>query len=123
MGRAWFRNDLLPTKVILQSGAFVPYGTLEERVTAYEFVRMDPGTYEWKESMDGAVPNNSVVGGVTANGEDLYFGRVVHSGHYLPGKVHQSHGVLYVPYRGQELNFRTYEVLVHVKSDSGVLIS
>ncbi|XP_037037066.1 uncharacterized protein LOC119074858 [Bradysia coprophila] len=118
LGRAWFRNDLLPAKLILQLGAFVPYGTVEEKVAEFDFVRMDTGTYEWKESRDGEVPTNAVVGGVTTDGEDLFFGRVLHGGNYIPGKIHQSHGVLYVPYRGQELNFRIYEVLVHVKSDS-----
>ncbi len=75
---------------------------------------MDPGTYKWEESIDGTVPENSVVGGVTTFGEDLCFGRVLHSGNYLTGKIHRSYGILYAPYRGQELNFRRYEVLVHV---------
>lgn len=115
LGRAWHQNDLLPAKVIQQLGAFVPYGTKEERVDEFEFVRMDPGTYKWEEGNNGEVPINAIVGGCTINGETLYFGRIFHNGNYISGKIHPSHKVLYVPYRGQEINFRRYEVLVQNK--------
>lgn len=115
MGRAWFNNDLLPAKVILQLGAFVAFGTIEEQLDEFEFVRMDPGTYKWEAGNSGDVPANAVNGGCTNDGETLYFGRVMHNGNYIPGKIHPSHKVLYVPYRGLEINFRSYEVLVEIK--------
>lgn len=107
-------NDLLPAKVIVQLGTFVPYGTNELQVDEFEYVRMDPGTYQWEEDNSGQVPYNAVNAGCTSDGETLYFGRVIHNGNYIPGKVHPSHRVLYVPYRGLEINFRNYEVLVQV---------
>lgn len=91
------------------------YGTVEEQVDAFEFVRMDPGTYKWVEGNSGEVPADAVNGGCTESGDTLYFGRVLHNGNYVPGKIHPSHKVLYVPYRGSELNFRSYEVLVEIK--------
>lgn len=72
-------------------------------------------TYKWEENKNGEVPANAVIAGYevdTAN--NLYFGRVLHHGRYIPGKVQPSHG-LYVPFRGGELSFRLYEILVHVK--------
>lgn len=91
----------------------MPYGGEETQINEFEFVRMDPGTYEWEPAMNGEVPDNAVIAGCTSMEERLYFGRILHHGIYIPGKVHPSHGVLYVPFRGEEINFRTYEVLVH----------
>lgn len=67
--------------------------------------------------MNGKIPSNSVIAGCTARGETLYFGRIMHNGNYIPGKVHPSHKVLYVPYRDQEINFSSYDVLVHTDSE------
>ncbi|XP_037031459.1 uncharacterized protein LOC119070981 [Bradysia coprophila] len=117
LGRAWSHGDLLPAKIVCrqQCEAFVSYGGHEVQVTEFDFVRMDPGTYRWEQGMDGEVPENAVIAGCTVEYENLYFGRTMHHGYRIPGKVHQSHGVLYVPFRGQELNYRSYEVLVHVR--------
>ncbi|KAG4066001.1 hypothetical protein HA402_001248 [Bradysia odoriphaga] len=115
LGTAWFSSDLLPAKIILkeQREVFVSYGANEVQVNEFNFVRMDPGTYNWKQGMKGDVPENAVIAGCTEDGETLYFGRPMYNGNYIPGKVHPSHGVLYVPFRGQGINFLSYDVLVH----------
>lgn len=115
LGRSWFHGDLLPAKVIArpQREAYVSYGGHGAHVNNYEYVRMDPGTYKWEQSMNGEVPDNAVIAGCTVDCENLYFGRQMHHGNYIPGKIHPSHGVMYVAFRGQEINFQSYEVLVH----------
>lgn len=121
LGKAWHDRDLLPAKIIVELGAFVPYGALEEKVDRFEFVRMDPGTYKWEVTMDGEIPANAVLAGLARDYQDLFFGRVMHNGNYIHGKVHPGHmsfqapfTALYVPYRGQEISFQSFEILVHV---------
>lgn len=55
----------------------------------------------------GALP-----GGQSEDGEPLYIGRVIHDGALTVGKVQPSHGCLYIPYGGQELSFKEYEILL-----------
>ncbi|CAG7786927.1 unnamed protein product, partial [Allacma fusca] len=50
--------------------------------------------------------------GQDTDGETYYIGRVIQNGTVTVGKVHPSHGVCYVAYDGEELNFPEYEVLV-----------
>lgn len=45
-------------------------------------------------------------------GEPLAIGRAHHEGSLTPGKVHRSHGCLYLPYGGAEQSTLYYEVLV-----------
>lgn len=95
----------------------MPFGTNTVQVDEFDFVRMDPGTYKWEEGNGGEVPVNAIIGGRTIRGESLYFGRALHNGHFLPGKVHPSHKVLYCAYRTEEINFQSYEVLVQIKDE------
>src|SRR5699024_3003848 len=57
---------------------------------------------EWRHASNGFVPGDAVEGGVDVNGEMLYVGRANDSGDMIPGKIVPSHGVLYVPYGGEE---------------------
>ncbi len=52
------------------------------------------------------------------NGERLYVGRSSHEGSVTVGKIHPSHGCIYIPYGGQELGLQFYEVLVYTNDDS-----
>lgn len=70
---------------------------------------------EWRPCYGTDLPPGAVQGGSTADGEPLYIGRVSHEGAMCSGKVHPSHGVLYVSYAGGEHPHNSYEVLV-VKS-------
>lgn len=66
---------------------------------------------QWLATSGGSIPPNAVPAGQSEDGETLYVGRVVHDGSLSVGKVQPSHGVLYVPYAGQELSFGDYEIL------------
>lgn len=61
----------------------------------------------------GHVPSNAFTAGHTIHGEPLYIGRAHHMGTLTPGKVHTSHGCLYIPYDGAEVAIQQYEVLCH----------
>lgn len=66
----------------------------------------------WVRTSGGNVPPNALPAGETEEGEPLFVGRVSHEGTLTPGKVQASHGVLYIPYGGQEVAFPDYEILV-----------
>lgn len=65
----------------------------------------------WIHACDGALPSGALEGGKQSNGETLYIGRAVHERSLIVGKVHPSHGVLYIPFAGKELAVNQYEVL------------
>lgn len=74
---------------------------------------------KWIPASNGAVPGNAVPGGRTASGETLYIGRTLVNqspidGQIIPGKIHPSHGCLYVPFNSAEMKFTSYEQLVYV---------
>ncbi|CAD7078238.1 unnamed protein product [Hermetia illucens] len=88
VGRAYHSGDLLPAKIIPQKqAAYVSYNGYEVFVQNYEVLCGD--NYMWVSSGYGQVPEGSVPGGRSSDGECLY-----------------------VPYDGQERNFQNYEVLV-----------
>lgn len=53
--------------------------------------------------------------GYTVEGEPLYIGRAAFKKSVTPGKVHQSHGCLYLPFGGKERSCEHYDVLVQPK--------
>ncbi|XP_011207961.2 uncharacterized protein LOC105229391 [Bactrocera dorsalis] len=111
VGRSIHRDDHLPAKVIPSKGcAYVCWRGKEIPKTEYE-VLVGNG-YEWVTSSGGSVPPNAVLGGITCHGERLYIGRVAYRNSLTIGKIHPSHGCLYIPFAGKELNFHSYEVLI-----------
>ncbi|XP_037938754.1 uncharacterized protein LOC119671937 [Teleopsis dalmanni] len=111
IGRAEFNNDLLPAKVIPNKGkAYVCYGSNEEEIDTYEV--LSGLHYEWIPSSNGNVPAAAVKVGRTIDGEFLYAGRGYYEGSLCVGKVHPSHGCLYIPYGSDEIKLTEYEVLV-----------
>lgn len=70
------------------------------------------GNVAWIQSGHGSILPNAVPGGVTSAGETLYIGRGWHAGALTPGKIHPSHGSLYIPYGGGEVALRSYEILI-----------
>lgn len=68
--------------------------------------------FTWVHSGNGHVPNGAVLCGNTVSGEPLYIGRTHHEGSLTPGKIHRSHGCLYIPFGGAEQSFLNYEVLI-----------
>lgn len=67
------------------------------------------GEGTWIPASGGTVPPNAVPGGFDS--EQLYIGRAAHAGAIIPGKVHPSHGVCYIPWGGSEHAIPEYEVL------------
>lgn len=59
------------------------------------------------------IPQNAVPGGETKDGEPLFIGRVNHESSLTPGKVHPSHGCLYISYAGEEISYKEFEVLTN----------
>lgn len=116
VGRAKHQNELLPAKVIPSKGcAYVSWGGQEHSKSYYDIL-VGPG-YSWCICEHGAVPSSAVSSGNAANGEPLYIGRGHHMTSLSVGKIHPSHGCLYIPFGGQEISLDHYEVLVYENYD------
>uniref|UniRef100_A0A069DR30 Putative two dm9 repeat protein n=1 Tax=Panstrongylus megistus TaxID=65343 RepID=A0A069DR30_9HEMI len=111
VGRSFHGGDLLPAKVTPAHGcAYISYAGSEISKQDYEVLCSNH--VAWKFCEGGAVPPEAIRIGNTSDGEHLFMGRTMVEGTLTPGKVHPSHGCLYVPFDGRELSFPTYEVLV-----------
>lgn len=111
VGRASHEGDLLPCKVIpSKKVAYVAYNGSE--ITKQNYEILVGGDLQWTRERNGGVPRGAFPAGKTKQGETLFIGRVDHNRSQTIGKVHQTHGCLYIPYGGKELSFKEYEVLV-----------
>lgn len=109
--RANYEGGLIPGKLLTSHGVgYIPWGGNENPVSEYEVLCDFNGT--WVPSSGGNIPPGAVPAGQSEDGEPLYVGRVLHEGALTVGKVQASHGVLYIPYGGQEQSFQDYEILV-----------
>ncbi|KAM8713885.1 hypothetical protein ACLKA7_014102 [Drosophila subpalustris] len=116
VGRSFHEGENLPAKVIPSKGcAYVCYGGTEHTKTHYE-VLVGQG-FAWVGSASGGAPPNAVRSGTTRTGEPLYVGRGHYANSLSVGKVHPSHGCLYIPFGGQEVRINTYEVLIYQQQD------
>jgi len=70
------------------------------------------GSFNWVASGGKSIPDNAIPGGYTEDRETLFIGRTSHCGTLTVGKIHPSHGTLYIPYGGLEIGFPIYEILV-----------
>ncbi|XP_037940978.1 uncharacterized protein LOC119679859 [Teleopsis dalmanni] len=117
VARVYYAEDLLPANYIPNvGGAYTPYGC------DAHFVRNDVEVLvecdcEWISAANGDVPPNAIITGYTSSGEHLYTGRAQYNNIMLPGKVHPSHKVLYMPYEGKEVNVKEYEVLTLIPKE------
>ncbi|XP_076804519.1 uncharacterized protein LOC143448598 [Clavelina lepadiformis] len=112
--------------------AYISYGCNEHRKRNYQVIVNDhPSSLYWIVDQHGHYPKNAVHGG-RDRGERLYVGRtcepltdgrtasqdplttnrLAQDGCRI-GKIHPSHGCLYIPYNGREYIFDSYEVLCH----------
>ncbi|XP_005180313.2 uncharacterized protein LOC101888348 isoform X2 [Musca domestica] len=110
IARARHSNDLIPGKLHPSHGCcYVPYGGVEHSHKEYEVLCNSYGRWvPWT----GSMPPNAVIGGQTAEGEPLYIGRAQHGGTTTVGKVQLSHGSCYIPYNGEEMGFKEFEIYV-----------
>ncbi|KPU74420.1 uncharacterized protein Dana_GF27620 [Drosophila ananassae] len=111
VGRAYHKGSLIAAKVSPSRGAaFVSYYGKEHIKSNYD-VLVGEG-YHWVADNYGHVPAKAVSSGKGSSGETLYIGRAKHKNSLVVGKIHQSHGCLYIPYAGKEISIKNYEVLV-----------
>lgn len=111
VGRAYHNGDMLPAKVIPnKQQAYVAWGG--EEINKHDFEILTGHHYVWIPASGGEVPPHALRVGQTSDGEPLYVGRGYFAGSLTPGKVHPSHGCLYIPYGGAEQRLEAYEVLV-----------
>ncbi|KAB0798227.1 hypothetical protein PPYR_09220 [Photinus pyralis] len=110
-GRAFFHGDTLPCKIVPQRReAYVSHNGREHNVSNYEYLVEQH--MQWVSSSGSYIPPGAVPAGHTSSGETLYLGRVRHGNSITVGKVHPSHGCLYIPFGGNEVNYNSYEILV-----------
>lgn len=113
--RAAFEGDLIPGKLAVKHhAAYIPWGGRENAVQSIEVCCARPEKVKWVESRDGNVPPQAIPGGRTSSGETLYIGRAHQQGSLTPGKIHQSHKVMYISFAGNEVPHKVYEVLCTV---------
>lgn len=92
------------------SGCHIPWGSSERRVDPYEVLCNVKGT--WIKTDRDVIPEKALKSGYSETGEILYVGRAKHQGNFIPGKVHPSHKVCYVPFGGKEISYTGYEIFV-----------
>jgi hypothetical protein len=111
VGRCFHEGDQMPCKAM--PGKKVAYCCYNgQEIAKYSYEILCNGNTSWVHSSHGSVPPNAVSGGRTSAGEPLYIGRTWHQGSLTVGKIHPSHGSLYIPYGGAEIPFKQYEVLI-----------
>jgi len=113
VGRASHEGEMIPAKVLPQKqAAYVCHNGLEISKQSFEVLVGDG--VQWKKERDGKIPKGAYPAGTTRTGEVLYVARVEHNRSVTVGKLHPSHGSLYIPYGGKELAFKQYEVLTGI---------
>lgn len=83
-----------------------------QEIPKHSFEVLCNGNVQWVHSGQGHVLPHAVPGGRTASGETLYIGRAWHAGSLTNGKIHPSHGNLYIPFNGGEVAINSYEILI-----------
>jgi hypothetical protein len=63
---------------------------------------MPKETLEWIDSSNGSHPKDSVRAGYDS-GEKVYVARAHHEGAIVPGKLHNGHSHVYIPYNMAEV--------------------
>ncbi|XP_026333588.1 uncharacterized protein LOC113240478 [Hyposmocoma kahamanoa] len=113
--RAHHSGDHIPGKLAIKhKQAYVAFGGNEVIVHNFEVLCAPAHLIRWKPASNGAVPAGAIPGGHTKTGETLYIARVDHMNSLTPGKVHRSHGCMYISFGGKEVRHTQYEVLCKI---------
>jgi hypothetical protein len=113
IARSEHNTALIPGKFIRgHTVTYVAWGGGEHAKNEYEVLVVPSGSISWVPCSGSEIPPNSVPGGISEDGEPLYIGRVSHEGTVTVGKVHPSHGSLYIPFGGAEVAYPDYSILV-----------
>uniref|UniRef100_A0A2M4A2F0 Putative farnesoic acid o-methyltransferase-like protein n=3 Tax=Nyssorhynchus TaxID=44543 RepID=A0A2M4A2F0_9DIPT len=112
IGRAWYKNNLIPGAVVDVAGVcYVAWHGQSHYVSNYEVLVDTKGKFV--ETTYDNIPPNALRAGHTEKGEDLYICRADYKGMKLLGKAHKSHKTCYVGYRGVEHGSAKYEIYVY----------
>lgn len=105
-GRAKHEGRYLPAKVG-KHRAWVSWAGRE--IEKSDYYVLCGGRYSWMPVGHGlAMPH-----GAMSTEPGLYVGRVLHNGRWTPGKIDTANRCMYIPYGGQEVEYRHgYQVLV-----------
>lgn len=113
IGRCYHDGDCLVAKIIpSKKFAYACYNGHEISKENFEFLCHK--SVRWFPSSNGLLIGNELNVGKTLKGETLYIGRGNYEGSITVGKVHPSHGCLYIPYGGREVSLTEYETLVEL---------
>jgi Protein of unknown function (DUF3421) len=96
---------------IIKHLPILPVSFNSHEIPKYNYEVLCNGSTQWVHSGNGQHVHNAVIGGRTSSGETLYIGRAWHAGALTPGKIHPSHGNLYIPFNGGEIAVSSYEIL------------
>ena len=114
VGRVYHYGDCLIAKIIPNKKyAYACHNEHEISKQNFEFLCHE--SVKWVSSSNGKLIGNELTGGTTLDGETLYIGRVSHEGSLTVGKIHPSHGCLYIPFDGKEVSLKQYETLVELQ--------
>lgn len=114
VARVSLYDDLLPANYVPELKAvYTPWNCSAHKInTKVELLTLTDCEVTWVTEENGYVLENALKTGYSETGEQLYTGRAVYNGRTLLGKIHPSHGVIYMPFERKEVNSRTYEILV-----------
>jgi Protein of unknown function (DUF3421) len=120
VGRLFYEGEFLPAEVIANFKLAV--AVYENSViTSANFEVLTGTSFAWEPSSDGGIPSGAIASGKTLYGEWLFIGRVKDDSHVRIGKVHPSHGRIYVPHNSKTKTYQNYEVLVQQKTTPPVV--
>lgn len=68
----------------------------------------------WCAASGGDKPKDAIQAGVDS-GNKVYVARAHHEGIIIPGKLHKTHDVVYIPYNTKEVMKSDYEVCTNVQ--------
>lgn len=113
--RAWHNDDLVPGKFsIRHNSASIPHSSKEIHVQNIEVLIAKAENLRWIPASNGNIPPGAIEGGRTAGGETLYVGRANYQLSITPGKIHPTHNCCYIPFSGNEVSQRMYDVLCKI---------
>ncbi|XP_050743293.1 uncharacterized protein LOC108030229 [Drosophila biarmipes] len=115
VARVYLNDDLLPASYVAKTKtALCSWDCRAYEFTELELRILTDCHYKWVAGTKGSYPPGALQAGHSEDGEVTYTGRGQYRGITRLGKVHPSHGVMYLPHRGLEVNIPDYEVLVVV---------
>ncbi|XP_058453081.1 uncharacterized protein LOC131431406 [Malaya genurostris] len=111
IGRAMHRGSCTPGSINpVTQQCHIAWGSDEHRKAKFEYLCNCKGKFI--ASRENYIPVGAIRGGYSEFGEPLFIGRVQLGNQFIIGKVQPSHKVCYVPYRGKEVAYKEFEILI-----------